>query len=210
MINPLYISASCVIYQHKIVVNQQLLFEDGSAENASQFLTSGYRHAGFDYSRFYKMDHLSKLGWLSAEYLLASNEAARQRLQQMAPQEICLLLMNANSSMDTDARYYPTVAQMASPALFVYTLPNIIVGEICIRQGWKGENMFLVSQKFDAAFFQQQVALLMQTAGNEACLCGWVEWLGEAYRSVLFLVEKNLAPQSAIFTTENIKSIYPE
>jgi hypothetical protein len=117
--------------------------------------------------------------------------------------------MNASSSLDTDLRYYATVAQMASPSLFVYTLPNIVMGEICIRNGFKGENMFLVKEAFDAEALQLHVRLMMSQTGNEACICGWVEFLKDQYKAVLFLVENNRAAQSVTFTTENIKTIYP-
>ena len=95
------------------------------------------------------MDNLCKLGWLCSEILLKKDSGEpnvdQQKLLQDVPAEsVCLLLCNANSSLDTDLRYFDTISQMASPALFVYTLPNIVIGEICIRNGFQGENMFLI------------------------------------------------------------------
>ena len=44
-----------------------------------------------------------------------------------------LVLSNANASLDVDLKYAKTMQTGASPALFVYTLPNIVIGEISIR-----------------------------------------------------------------------------
>jgi hypothetical protein len=199
----LYITASSAIFKHSLFKDQERVFADSGTPDAQQFLINAYKNLGINYPRFYKMDNLSKLGWLSTEMLQPRLEALKAE-----PENVCLLLMNASGSLDTDIKYYDTVAQMASPALFVYTLPNIVIGEICIRHGWKGENMFLVREDFDAVFLHQQVSLMMQATGNSACICGWLEWLGDQYKAVLFLVEKNSAPQSVTFTPENIQSIY--
>jgi hypothetical protein len=205
----LYITASAAISGHQVLVNKELVFEGKESETAPHFLESAYANGQFNYPKFYKMDHLSKLGWVAAEYLLKSDAQTMERLKQLAPESVCILLMNASSSLDTDLRYYTTVAQMASPSLFVYTLPNIVMGEICIRNGFKGENMFLVRDAFDAEALHLHVQLMMSQPGNEACICGWVEYLHDQYKSVLFLVENNRAAQSVTFTPENIKTIYP-
>jgi hypothetical protein len=69
-------------------------------------------------------------------------------------------------------------------------LPNILIGEICIRHKIKGENVFLVSDQFDPGKVIESVKLLLDKDYAQACLCGWVEVLGENFESVLFLVEK--------------------
>ena len=96
------------------------------------------------------MDSLSKLGWLAAEILLKDsfNKEALS-VRKMSG----LVFANANSSLDTDIKYYETAKDIASPALFVYTLPNIVIGEICIRHNFKGENAFFISEQFDAGFY---------------------------------------------------------
>ena len=77
------------------------------------------------------------------------------------PEDIGVVLANANSSLDTDIKYFETVKDIASPALFVYTLPNIVIGEICIRHNFKGENAFFIFEEFDAGFIQQYVSNLI-------------------------------------------------
>src|ERR1700754_4127986 len=97
----------------------------GGDTGLSERLLSLYRSLKLDYPKFYKMDQLSKLGWLASEVLLKDNPI----LGTMQPEDIGIVLTNANSSLDTDIKYLDTVADIASPAVFVYTLPNIMIGE---------------------------------------------------------------------------------
>lgn len=196
----LYIKSYSSISNGKVFHNGQLLFTDDATAGAQQFLTNAYRNLGLNYPRFYKMDGLGKLGWLAAEILLQET-GVKEKYQQ---HEVCVLLMNSSGSLDTDQKYYETVAKMASPALFVYTLPNIVMGEICIRHGFKGETSFFISEKFDAAFLHQQVQLLMQVPHNKACICGWVEMLENEYEAKLWLVERQETLKSRLFTKDNL------
>jgi len=128
---------------------------------------------------------LSKLGWLTAELLLKEGFNAAD----YQPEELAIVLSNANASLDTDYKYFATVKDIPSPAIFVYTLPNIMIGEICIRHKFKGENAFFISEAFDAAFIEQYVRVLMDGNNARACICGWVDVLGEEYTAALFLIE---------------------
>lgn len=174
-----------------------------------EFLLAAYRHFDFKYPKFYKMDNLSKLGWLASELIMQEGPKPGQYL----PEEIGLVFSNASASLDTDIKYYDTVKEIASPALFVYTLPNIVMGEICIRHKFKGENAFFISEKFDAAFIRQYVNNLFNNNTLQACICGWAEVLEDQYKTVLFLVENKQASETTTgnettFTTENLLKIY--
>jgi hypothetical protein len=96
----------------------------------------------------------------------------------------------------------------ASPSLFVYTLPNIVIGEICIRNHFKGEQAFYIQQEFDAEFIVQQVNYLLDKNIQQACICGWVDVLKEEYKAILFLVEKVKKEKSVLFSAENMDSIF--
>jgi hypothetical protein len=192
------ITASCRISDHSVYRNGQLLFENKKTDLSKKvdlhentdlpgFLLSGYHHFKLNYPKFYKMDNLSKLGWLAAEVLL--KEDFRPGTYQ--PQEVGLSLANANSSLDTDLKYYETVREIPSPALFVYTLPNIMIGEICIRHNFKGESAFYISPRFDAGFMENTVNYLLDNDILKACIGGWVDLLGDEYKAVLYLVEKD-------------------
>lgn len=186
-----------------MVKNQQQLFADGGADNASAFLLSVYQHFGFNYPKFYKMDNLSKLGWLGAEVLL-KDSFDKGKYQ---PNQIGVILANANSSLDADLRYFESVADVPSPALFVYTLPNIVIGEICIRHGFKGENAFYVQEQFDADFIVRQVKYLLDQNLLQACICGWVDVLKDSYKAGLFLIEKGQKENSIDFSAINLNCL---
>lgn len=180
-----------------------MLFENRQAP-VMDFLLSAYQHLEIKYPKFYKMDGISKLGWLAAEVLLTGNFAP----DKYRAENIGVVLCNASASLDTDIKYYETVKDIASPALFVYTLPNIVIGEICIRHHFKGEDAFFVMETFDAEFITQYVSNLINNNILQACICGWVELMDDQYKAVLFLVERETSIAPLLFTNENITKIY--
>jgi hypothetical protein len=202
LLHDLYITSSCVIARQSVMKNGRLLLA-GEEQDLHSFLTVVYQHLASPYPKFYKMDLLSKLGWLSAEVLLHHNDDVKQ----YAPADVGVVLSNASSSIDTDRRYFETTKSLPSPALFVYTLPNIMIGEICIRHGFKGENAFFITENFDAGFLWQYVGNLFNIDTLQACICGWVEVGGSGYESALFLVEKKAVTGSSPFTPGNLKAI---
>ena len=48
----------------------------------------------------------------------------------------------------------------------------------------------LFLKKFNAPFIEQYVSGLLNNNILQACVCGWVDVLGDNYKTVLFLVEK--------------------
>ncbi|MDE3247983.1 MAG: hypothetical protein KGO82_04955 [Bacteroidota bacterium] len=203
MTEPCYITASCQITPGKVVKDGALLMENENIAPIS-YLQWLYEQKGYNYPKFYKMDGLSRLGWLAAECLLEGSFDKNR----YAPEQVGLICCNRNSSLDTDTRYYDTVKTIPSPALFVYTLPNIVLGEICIRHQFRGENDFFIFERFEPVFLQAYVQQLMQENVFEACICGWLEFLGEAYQACLYLVEKPASKNSVPFTTATIQTIY--
>jgi hypothetical protein len=198
-----YINASCVISNHLVFKNGKIVFENKHTD-LQGFLLSAYNFFCLSYPKFYKMDNLSKLGWLASEILLKDNFKA----EKYHPDETGLVLSNAHSSLDTDLKYFETVNDIPSPSVFVYTLPNIMIGEICIRNNFKGENAFFVFDKFDADFMEQYVDNLINNNNAQACIFGWVDLLKEDYKAVLFLVEKEKGEQSCLFRQDNINKIF--
>jgi hypothetical protein len=198
----IYINASCTIREHHIYKNEQLIYK-GSSTDLSGFLIAAYRHFSIDYPKFYKMDTLSKLGWLANEVLLQDSFDSTK----YSPGDIGIVLSNANASLDTDIKYFDSSKTYASPALFVYTLPNIVIGEISIRHQFKGENAFFISDGFDAGFIEQYVSNLVNNNILQCCICGWVDLLGDRYQATLFLIEQDKTANSVNFTKENLKRI---
>jgi len=198
-----YITAGCSISNGIVRTMQAILFKNNT-EKLHDFLLSIYRHFQMDYPKFHKMDHLSKLGFLSSELLLKDKLPP----EGYRPEQISVVLSNTNASLDADLNYWNSVKNIPSPALFVYTLPNIVIGEICIRNNFKGENAFFVQQDFDAAFMHFYVSSLMDNHNTELSICGWIDVLGPEYKAVLYLVEKKSRVNAVPFTIDNVKNFY--
>lgn len=198
-----YITSSCVITNNIVYKNGEIILANDSADAAGFFL-SVYQYLNNGYARFYKMDNLCKLGWLASEVLLKD----RFQKENYQPEEIGLLFTNANASLDTDIKYLETVKDIASPSVFVYTLPNIMIGEISLRNHFKGESAFFVFEKFDAGFLEQYVNNLLNNDILQACICGWVELLGNEYKAALYMVEKINNKDGMLFIKQNISSIF--
>jgi hypothetical protein len=197
-----YITASCTINKGIVTKNGIKLFENNTDINA--LLLSIYHHLQLNYPKFYKMDNLSKLGWLAAEVLLKDSF----KKDDYQPEETSVILANANSSLDDDIKYLESIKDVASPSLFVYTLPNIVIGEICIRNHFKGEQAFYIQDDFDADFIAQQVNYQLDNNIAQACICGWADVLGQDYKAVLFLVEKKRNEGSLEFSAESLREIF--
>jgi hypothetical protein len=179
-------------------------------EKPEKFLTGIYQHFGFAYPKFYKMDMLSKLGFLSVELLLRDTGL----LERYAGHDVGIILMNASSSLDTDRHHQESVLDRAnyfpSPAVFVYTLPNIVIGEISIRHKIAGEGTFFIRERFDACFLVNYIRTLLDTGIIQCCITGWIETNGDDYESVIYFVEKTDRAMSGIanFDAAAIQKIY--
>jgi hypothetical protein len=198
-----FITSACSISKGHILKDDTSLFQSDEA-NVSVFLASAYRHFQCTYPKFYKMDNMSKLGWLASEILLKDTF----KKGNYQPEKVGLVLANANSSLDDDIKYYESAKDIASPALFVYTLPNIVIGEICIRNNFKGEHTFYIQEDFDAGFIEKQVSYLLDNEILDACICGWVDVLEQEYKAILFLIEKENKGSSVMFSAGNMNDIF--
>lgn len=202
MLTEKYITASCIINKGAVSKDAVKLFENDT--DITALLLSIYQHFQLNYPKFYKMDNLSKLGWLAAEVLLKDS----LKKEDYQPEDISVILANANSSLDDDIKYLESIKDVASPSLFVYTLPNIVIGEICIRNHFKGEQAFYIQDEFDAGFMAQQVNYQLDNNISQACIYGWVDVLEQDYKAVLFLVEKKWNENSMEFSAENMMEIF--
>lgn len=197
-----HITAYCIIDKGAVSKDGRQLFH--SPVDLPELLPAVYHLFQLTYPKFYKMDNLSKLGWLAAEILLKDSFEK----ENYALEDTAVILANANSSLDDDLKYLDSIKDGASPSLFVYTLPNIVIGEICIRNHFKGEQGFYIQPQFDAEFIAQQVNYLLDKNIQQACICGWVDVLKEEYKAVLFLVEKIKKENSVLFSAKNMDSIF--
>lgn len=184
-----------IIRRSKIIRNGVTIFQKNDETEISEFLKSAYKSFELDYPKFFKMDRLSKLGFLATELLFP------KRL----PNNTALIFGNSNSSLDTDIEYFKTMNSYPSPGLFVYTLPNIMLGEISIRHQLLSENTFFISEKFDASLFLDYAESLMLQENNLSVLCGWVDLHSNDYDVFLWHIA---SLEDLISQREQILNIY--
>lgn len=181
-----YISNYCVIENNSVTLNGEKQFAWGNG-SFLEFSKAAYKHFGIEYPKFFKMDNLSKLAFLTSEIILKDN---------VNPEDengIALVFANQSSSLDTDVKYQGSIADkenyFPSPAVFVYTLPNICIGEISIKYKLQSENAFFVFEEFNTEFMMQYANLLLDTGKAQKVLCGWVEYYQEKYKAIVYMVE---------------------
>jgi len=176
---------SVSIKNNVVTVNNNIVFES-TEEHFAPFAKSLYKHLSTEYSKFYKMSSLCKLGFLATELLLKDEDYS-----SIAPENISVIIANTSSSLHTDNEYQETIDTIPSPSVFVYTLPNIVIGEICIRHQFRGEGFFFVQPSFDYDFIANTVQSLLSNNRAEMCIYGWVEIdTNEQYEAQLFLAKK--------------------
>lgn len=181
-----YITDYCHISQSRI---KHAGIEVFSAPDTSfsAFSKEALKHFEVNYPKFFKMDNLSKLAFLSAEMLLGKLPSAEKK-------NVALVLANKSASLDTDVKHQQSITDLAnyypSPAVFVYTLPNICLGEISIRHQLQTENVFFVFDQFPADFFSQYAQILFKENKTDKVFCGWVEFFQDNYEAFAYLVSQ--------------------
>ncbi len=196
MNSKLSIKNSVIIRDSKVLKNGQLIFESEPDLEFLKFLKGIYRDQNLKYPKFFKMDALSKLGYLGVELLTGGT---------IEDKKTALVFANSASSLQTDEAYAKTMEEFPSPALFVYTLPNIMLGEISIRHQLKSENIFLVSERFEPTLFIDYCSALIQQEKAENVLCCWVNLHNNDYD--VFLWEIALSGGTD-FNEEELKKLY--
>ena len=157
-------------------------------EADGRFLANLYRTLKIDYPKFFKMDNLSKLGFLASELIFKDDET------RFVPREdLAVICFNRSSSLDADVTYQNTIQQadnyFPSPSVFVYTLPNIVTAEIAIRNKLYGETSFYVSEKPNAEQIFRTVKNAFQDKTTRSVLVAWVEYFEEKSEVFMMLVE---------------------
>lgn len=183
MKNPYYIQDFCHIKNGIISVNGVPIFES-SETDFNSVIKLAYKKLVVDYSKFFKMDNLSKLAFLAANPLLI-NEAEKN---------IALVFSNKSSSLDTDRKHQQSIQDATqyypSPSVFVYTLPNICMGEISIKHQLFSENSFFIFEEFSPTIIHSYATELIQAKKAEKALCGWVDLDNGKYEAFLYVVAK--------------------
>ena len=181
--------------KHFVIITPEAVKLNGinisHAEQGNALLTELYRAYVGDYPKFFKMDTLSKLGFVASEMLIKDEGQER-----FVPREDhAVVLFNKTASLQADTNYQSTIQDpenfFPSPAAFVYTLPNIVTGEIAIRNKYYGETSFIVMESCDAHIMAQQLMNAFQDPMTQSILGGWLDCTDENhFEARLFLIEK--------------------
>lgn len=165
-------------------------------------LAEMYREKGISYPKFFKMDTLSKAGFLAAEEVLG---AAGLRNEEPKT-DMSVILVNSTSSTANDAAFQKDITldnYFPSPALFVYTLSNIVCGEIAIRNKILGETNFFIDSEPSPERIIRYVKWAFADKAINRVLFGWVETMTPERPVSMMLVERESA-EGVDFTPENI------
>ena len=144
-------------------------------------LTDLYKRYVGDYPKFYKMDRLSQLGFIASELLLQAE--GRERFKDCDDRAI--ILFNHASSIMADRQYLSSIETpgqfFPSPSLFVYTLPNIVTGELAIRNHYHGETTFCILPERQDEVMHQVLQACCQDETTRSILGGWVDYQDDAH-----------------------------
>jgi len=141
-----------------------------------------------DYPKFFKMDNLCKLGVIGTELLCRKNKDLFRRKDRVG-----IILQNKSSSLDSDIKHQEGIENnTVSPAIFVYTLPNIVIGEISIKHKWQSEGVFFIDENIDTKLLSQYSNILLKEGRADLNLIGWIDVIKNQYSLKLCVVNAEI------------------
>ena len=169
----------------RVLITPERVCVDGRdisfAGTGKAMLTDLYKRYVGDYPKFYKMDRLSQLGFIASELLLQAE--GRERFKDCDDRAI--ILFNHASSIMADRQYLSSIETpgqfFPSPSLFVYTLPNIVAGELAIRNHYHGETTFCILPERQDEVMHQVLQACCQDETTRSILGGWVDYQDDAH-----------------------------
>ena len=188
---PFSIVSQIQINNNKVTVDGQeidILFDN---DNLLKVL---YEFLDLKYAKFHKMDELSKLGFIASELLLNSKKI-RSILDGLDKNKVGIILQNSDSSIDVDRKFNESIKDnenyFPSPSLFVYTLANIAIGEIAIRNDFKGEHGLFIFEQYVPDFSKNYIHNLFEQDKIEACIGGYFNANNSKYEAHFYFCVKN-------------------
>lgn len=189
------VPAAATSITHRVVITPDEATLDGSRlgteAKGKALLTELYRKRVGDYPKFYKMDCLTRLGFIAAELLVQAEGKER-----FVPcEERAVILFNRSSSVVTDKAHQATINDSTnffpSPSVFVYTLPNIITGEIAIRNKYYGEtSLYILPLRDEETMHTVLNASLLDTQ-TQSVVTGWIDCTADdSFIADLYILER--------------------
>lgn len=195
-----YIKSYCRIINDKIICDNEVILERTHSESIDEFLKRIYQKSNANYPKYHKMDLLCKATFLAAEFI--------SKKENIYETETALVFSNHSSSMISDEKHALSIygeESTASPAVFVYTLPNIALGEISIRHKLLSENVFFIFDKFTPEFLAPYASQNLSDKKSDLVLAGWAEIDENNVDVFLYLVAKEGISEH---NEENLNNLY--
>lgn len=166
-----------ILDQRKLWEGKKELGEQEGKEHHS-LLTSLYKQMIGNYPKFYKMDGLCRLGFVASEILLNAEKGETDK-------ERAIIFFNHSSSIASDRNYKESINDkdnyFPSPSIFVYTLPNIVTGEIAIRNHFHGETSFFILPNKDERMMEEILQASCRDDQSKSFLTGWIDYEDERH-----------------------------
>ena len=166
-----------ILGQRKLWEGKKELGEQEGQEHHS-LLTTLYKQMIGNYPKFYKMDGLSRLGFVASEILLNAEKGETDK-------ERAIIFFNHSSSIASDRNYKESINDkdnyFPSPSIFVYTLPNIVTGEIAIRNHFHGETSFFILPDKDERLMEEILQASCRDDQSKSFLTGWIDYEDERH-----------------------------
>lgn len=168
--------------------NEKLDEQEGAGHHS--LLTSLYRQMIGNYPKFYKMDGLSRLGFVASEILLNAEKGdtdveRREEEGERLLEERAIIFFNHSSSIASDRNYKESINDkdnyFPSPSIFVYTLPNIVTGEIAIRNHFHGETSFFILPDKAERLMEEILQASCRDDQSKSFLTGWIDYEDERH-----------------------------
>ena len=186
--------------KHRVYITPQGVWLDGKVfaidkeGKQSSLLTALYKQIMGNYPKYYKMDGLCRLGFIASELLLKA-ERDEGSFTEDINKTRAIVFFNRSSSIASDKKYLASIVEkdnyFPSPSVFVYTLPNIVTGEIAIRNGYHGETSFYILPHKNELLMQDIIETTFMDEQTTSVLTGWLDYEdSEHFEADLYIAYK--------------------
>lgn len=139
----------------------------------SALVTEIFKKYLADGSRFFKMDLYSRLAYVGTTLL------AKDALEDAGSEDRALVIFTQNGSVLADRKHLSTFSNpdefFPSPAVFINTLPNVVLGEIAVKNSIKGETTLVLLPDRDETAMQRIIEATVAATRPSVLICGWVD-----------------------------------
>lgn len=166
----------------------------------TEMLKDVYKRYVGNYPKFYKMDTMCKIGLLASELLLHDEyrlfDDNGHVVSNKTHSSTAVVIFSSSGSISDDLDYYETIKMtytyFPSPSLFVYTLPNIVTGEIAIRNGYLGETHFFALSEYEEHTIETFTKMLLNCETINNIILGWIDCFdNNSFQAEVKLIKKD-------------------